>query len=134
MPAAINVPLAMCHQQEIAWLHGRTMERPKERLHLPLAAAVSRWTKLQQPMHAVMRAGYTKTYDYLPGDLRAKLDLQKDGLYLYRKYVLPHCTADVLHAACGGLMTLNYLTPSGRSRCSRHRWTSEQARAATNLA
>ncbi|KAJ9520088.1 hypothetical protein QJQ45_030011 [Haematococcus lacustris] len=33
--------------------------------------------------------GYTKSYEYLPGTLRAKLDLQKDGLYLYRKYADP---------------------------------------------
>ncbi|KAG2495226.1 hypothetical protein HYH03_006500 [Edaphochlamys debaryana] len=37
--------------------------------------------------------GYLKTYEYLEGDMRAKLDLQKDGLYLYRNclpYAVPH--------------------------------------------
>ncbi|KAG2454841.1 hypothetical protein HYH02_000673 [Chlamydomonas schloesseri] len=37
--------------------------------------------------------GYLKTYDYLDGDMRARLDLQKDGLYLYRNclpYAVPH--------------------------------------------
>ena len=33
--------------------------------------------------------GYTKTYEYLPGDLRAKLDIQKDGIYLYRNILPP---------------------------------------------
>jgi dimethylaniline monooxygenase (N-oxide forming) len=34
-----------------------------------------------------------QTYDYLDGDMRARLDLQKDGLYLYRNclpYAVPH--------------------------------------------
>ncbi len=37
--------------------------------------------------------GYLKSYEYLEGDMRARLDLQKDGLYLYRNvlpYAVPH--------------------------------------------
>ncbi|GLI59487.1 hypothetical protein VaNZ11_001372 [Volvox africanus] len=37
--------------------------------------------------------GYLKTYDYLEGEMRSRLDLQKDGLYLYRNclpYAVPH--------------------------------------------
>ncbi|GLC42610.1 hypothetical protein PLESTM_001356100 [Pleodorina starrii] len=37
--------------------------------------------------------GYLKTYDYLEGDMRSRLELQKDGLYLYRNclpYAVPH--------------------------------------------
>ena len=30
----------------------------------------------------ISRRRYTKTYDYLEGELRARLELQKDGLYL----------------------------------------------------
>ncbi|GFR51886.1 hypothetical protein Agub_g14365, partial [Astrephomene gubernaculifera] len=33
--------------------------------------------------------GYTKSYDFLDPDLLARLDVQKDGLYLYRN-ILPH--------------------------------------------
>lgn len=34
--------------------------------------------------------GYVKSYEYLEGEMRARLDLQKDGLYLYRNMVPPH--------------------------------------------
>ena len=34
-------------------------------------------------------AGYAKSYDYLDGSARARLDLQKDGLYLYRNMLCP---------------------------------------------
>lgn len=33
--------------------------------------------------------GYTKTYDYLTGDVKSRLGLQKDGLYLYRHIMSP---------------------------------------------
>ncbi|GIL75068.1 hypothetical protein Vretifemale_4905 [Volvox reticuliferus] len=34
--------------------------------------------------------GYKKSYDYLEADLRLKLEVQKDGLYLYRNCLPPH--------------------------------------------
>ncbi|GIL97456.1 hypothetical protein Vretimale_3099 [Volvox reticuliferus] len=37
--------------------------------------------------------GYLKTYDYLEGEMRSRLELQKDGLYLYRNCLpcaVPH--------------------------------------------
>jgi len=34
--------------------------------------------------------GYAKTYDYLAGDVRARLDIEKDGVYLYRNMIPPN--------------------------------------------
>ncbi|KAG2482298.1 hypothetical protein HYH03_018762 [Edaphochlamys debaryana] len=38
--------------------------------------------------------GYTKSYEFLDGDMRSRLGLQKDGLYLYRN-CLPHAIPHV---------------------------------------
>ncbi|KXZ50998.1 hypothetical protein GPECTOR_14g24 [Gonium pectorale] len=42
------------------------------------------------PVDAVLYCtGYEKTYEYFDGDIRSRLGLQKDGLYLYRNCIPP---------------------------------------------
>lgn len=55
--------------------------------------------------------GYIKSYEYLDGDMRARLDLQKDGLYLYRNVLPP----SVPHLAFVGseVSTYNNILTSG---------------------
>ncbi|GFH07828.1 flavin-containing monooxygenase [Haematococcus lacustris] len=55
--------------------------------------------------------GYTKSYEYLPGTLRAKLDLQKDGLYLYRN-IIPPCIPNLAFIGAE-VSTYNNILTSG---------------------
>ena len=50
--------------------------------------------------------GYEKTYDYFDGEMRSRLGLQKDGLYLYRNCLPP------------GVPQLAFVGSEVRSRCS----------------
>lgn len=48
----------------------------------------------------ICATGFRKTYDYLPADAKAKLDVQPDGLYLYR-HCVPPAVRELNLAFCG---------------------------------
>jgi len=48
----------------------------------------------------VCATGFKKTYDYLPANVRANLDIQSDGLYLYRHFI-PPAVRELGLAFCG---------------------------------